>query len=232
MDKNKGALYLIAGAGAAVVLLASFIPKHAVSGATGVPASQSTVPPQLLSAAPAQGDQSLTAQPSPSHLVVYVCGKVRHPGVYTMPPGTRIGDGIQRAGGAMADADLEQLNLATPLADGMKVDVPPKGRHPAFDAAFSYSDAGAGNGPDAGAARRTRHHGGRSSHKLQPGQTLDVNTASAQELTELPGVGPSLAARIVEYRTENGPFQSVDDLQNVSGIGPSKFDKMLPYIRL
>jgi competence protein ComEA len=231
MDKNKGAVYLIAGAGAAVVLLAYVIPKHAVNGATVLPGSQSTVPPQLLSAAPATGDQSLNAQASPSHLVVYVCGEVRHPGVYTMAPGTRVADGIQRAGGAMADADLEQLNLAAPLADSMKVDVPPKGRHPAFDAAFSYSE-GAGNGPDAGAARRARHHGGRSSHKLQPGQTLDVNTASAQELTQLPGVGPSLAARIVEYRTENGPFQSVDDLQNVSGIGPSKFDKMLPYIRL
>ncbi|MBV8670700.1 MAG: helix-hairpin-helix domain-containing protein, partial [Candidatus Eremiobacteraeota bacterium] len=82
------------------------------------------------------------------------------------------------------------------------------------------------------ATHRARHGSSRSSHKLQPGQTLDINTATETELTQLPGVGPGLARRIVEYRTANGPFQTVDDLQNVSGIGPSKFDRMAPYIRL
>ncbi len=137
-------------------------------------------------------------------------------------------DGIARAGGALPDADLEQLNLAQPLSDAMKIDVPKKGEHVIADAGF-----GTAPGPTASYGhRRAGRHGGRSSHKLQPGQTLDVNTASESELTSLPGVGPSLARRIVEYRTENGPFQSVDDLQNVSGIGAAKFDRMAPFIHL
>jgi competence protein ComEA len=227
MDKNKYVGFLIAGVAAAVVLLAYFLPKHNVTSAVALPASQATVPPQLLtSEGQASPDFSPTnAQATPPRVVVYVCGHVRRPGVYEMPPGARVADGISRAGGALADADLEQLNLAQPLSDAMKVDVPRKGEHPAIVLA-------AGDTSGQPASHRARHYAGRSSHKLQPGQTLDINTASEAELTQLPGVGPSLAARIVEYRTENGPFQSVDDLQNVSGIGPSKFDKMVAYLRL
>jgi competence protein ComEA len=225
MEKNKHLALLIAGVGAAVVLLAYFFPKHALVGGTTVAASESTVPPQLLSSeAQVSSDPSPAGQATPGQVIVYVTGDVKRPGVYEMTATARVADGISRAGGALADADLEQLNLAQPLADAMKVDVPKKGEHPAF-AGFesdSYSQP---------ASHRARH-GGRSSHKLAPGQTLDINTASEAELTQLPGVGPSLAARIVEYRTENGPFQSIDDLQNVSGIGPSKFDKMAPYVRL
>jgi competence protein ComEA len=226
MDKSKHVGFLIAGAAAAVVLLAYFFPKHNLAGAA-LPAAQATVPPQLLtSEAQASPDFSPTnVQATPSRVVVYVCGHVRRPGVYEMPSGARVADGISRAGGALAGADLEQLNLAQPLADAMKVDVPRKGEHTAL--ALATEDTFAQP-----ASHRARHYGSRSSHKLQPGQTLDINAASEAELTQLPGVGPSLAARIVEYRTENGPFQSVDDLQNVSGIGPSKFDKMLPYVRL
>jgi competence protein ComEA len=223
MDKNKHVGFLIAGVAAAIALLAYFFPKHSVT--TAVVAPEATVPSQLLtSETQSSNDQSPTAQATPSRVVVYICGEVKRPGVYEMTNGARVSDGISRAGGALADADLEQLNLAQPLADAMKVDVPKKGEHLAFTA-FGNEQYGQ---PQTHRAR----HGGRSSHKLQPGQTLDINTASETELTQLPGVGPSLAARIVEYRTENGPFQSIDDLQNVSGIGPSKFDKMAPYVRL
>jgi competence protein ComEA len=158
---------------------------------------------------------------------VYVCGAVRRPGVYMLTSSARVTDGIARAGGADPDADLEQLNLAEPLADAMKIDVPKKGQilpGTSVESAFSTSP---GHGARPHSSRRG---GGRG--KLQPGQTLNVNTASESELVALPGVGPGLARRIVEYRTANGPFQSVDDLQNVSGIGPSKFERMAPYIRL
>jgi len=165
-------------------------------------------------------------------LHVYVCGAVRRPGVYTLPSGARVVDAIAQAGGAAGNSDLEQLNLAQPLADAMKVDVPIKGQQMA--AAMESSDSSApGLASTTTAGRSTQHHSSRSgSHKLTAGQTLDINTASESELVQLPGVGPSLARRIVDYRTANGPFQMPDDLQNVSGIGASKFAKMEPFIRI
>jgi competence protein ComEA len=193
------------------------------------PVVEATVPGQLLA-----GDLGLSASPlpsplpRPSEIAVYICGDVRRPGVYRFGSDLRVADGIARAGGALPDADLEQLNLAQPMNDAMKVDVPKKGER-----IFTDTSSGAGLAPAAQYGhRRASHRGGRSSHKLQPGQMLNVNTASESELTSLPGVGPGLARRILDYRTENGPFQSVDDLQNVSGIGPSKFDRMAPFIRL
>jgi competence protein ComEA len=163
---------------------------------------------------------------------VYVCGAVRKPGVYTLPPGARVVDAIAQAGGAADNSDLEQLNLAQPLADAMKVDVPIKGQQ--LSAAMETADlSGSGVASTASAGHSSRHRSSRSgSHKLAAGQTLDINTASESELVQLPGVGPSLARRIVEYRTANGPFQMPDDLQNVSGIGASKFANMEPFIRI
>jgi competence protein ComEA len=192
------------------------------------PRVEATVPGQLLAGDFSSSAPLQAASPPPSDIAVYVCGDVRRPGVYRFGSNLRVADGIARAGGALPDADLEQLNLAQPLNDAMKIDVPKKGEHIAADVSFGAALA---PGP-AYAHRRASRHGGRSSHKLQPGQTLDVNTASESELTSLPGVGPGLAKRIVDYRTDNGPFQSVDDLQNVSGIGASKFDRMAPFIRL
>jgi competence protein ComEA len=157
---------------------------------------------------------------------------VRKAGVYILPSGSRVVDAIAQAGGAAENADLEQLNLAEPLADAMKVDVPVKGQQLAVPAGIAYSASSTGT-QDASAPRSGRHRSSRSgSHKLAAGQTIDINTASESELTQLPGVGPSLARRIVEYRTANGPFQLPDDLQNVSGIGANKFAKMEPFIRL
>lgn len=221
---------LLVAAGLAVLALAGFLAPHRSEPSliTDGASTTATVPPQLvLAGAPASPETSVgTAQPAPTRVVVYVCGSVKHPGIYEMAPGSRVADSIDRAGGALADADLEQLNLAEPLADAMKVDVPRKGEHPVFASTLDAAPSSPGASPS------HRRRGGRSSHKLQPGQTLDINTASETELTQLPGVGPSLAARILEYRTANGPFQSIDDLQNVSGIGPSKLDKMAPYVRL
>jgi competence protein ComEA len=228
MEKTKN-IGLIAAAAIAILAVAGyFAPHHSASSAgPAIESATATVPPQLATI-PSQSspDVSSSIAPRATRAVVYVCGLVKHPGIYEMAPGSRVADGIDRAGGALADADLEQLNLAEPVADAMKIDVPRKGEHPAFAAALDAPPASSGT------SLTHRRRGGRSSHKLQQGQTLDVNTASETELTQLPGVGPSLAARIMEYRTENGPFQSIDDLQNVSGIGPSKFDKMAPYVRL
>ena len=114
----------------------------------------------------------------------------------------------------------------------MKIDVPMKGQ--SFTAQIESPETTRSASPRGTSTGRSgRHSSSRGgSHKLSTGQTLDINTATESELTQLPGVGPSLARRVVEYRTANGPFQMADDLQNVSGIGPSKFAKMEPFIRV
>lgn len=224
MEKKKPmALLLIA---AAIFLLVGYVVPHRSPGAgAALTLAEPTIPAQLSTGVAPGPDASPQAQPT--SVAVYVCGDVHRPGVYSMTSAGRVADAVAKAGGALADADLEQLNLAAPLSDAMKIDVPKKGARIAPEFAGLPESA-----QDTDHVRPSRHRSGHSSHKLQPGQTLDVNTASESELTQLPGVGPSLARRIVEYRTGNGPFQSVDDLQNVSGIGPSKFEKMAPYVRL
>jgi competence protein ComEA len=221
--------WLAVGAGVAA-LATGFLLPHPSPPATQV-APQATVPPQLGLGI----DASLSASPSPSPggVAVYVCGAVAKPGVYRLEAGARVEDAVKAAGGPTSAADLDLINLAEPLTDAMKVCVPRKGQALSD---FGIADAAAAQA----AAGSGRHHRGRSrgggsrggAHKLQQGQTLDVNTAAADQLVALPGVGPSLAQRIVDYRQQYGPFQTVDDLQNVPGIGPSKFDKMQPFVRL
>ncbi len=133
------------------------------------------------------------ASPSPP-LLVHVAGAVRHPGVYELEAGSRVIDAIRAAGGPARKARLDALNLAAPLADGTQILVPERGR-----AQATPSPAGGTGGSGAG--------------------LVNVNTATAAELEALPGIGPVLAQRIVDHRTEHGPFSSVDDLIEVSGIG-------------
>ncbi len=222
----------------AVALVVAFMPHRQDPAAQAVdplPIDAAALPP----ASPAISAAVVTpsppaASPSPLAISVYVCGAIRKPGVITLSAGSRVVDAVNRAGGLTKDADDEAINLAQPLIDGMKVDVPKRGAH-----VESPTDAGAVSvraGPvvaQTSSHRTSDHHStGRSgTHKLQAGQTLDINTAGEAELTQLPGVGPSLARRIVEYRQANGPFATIDDIQNVSGVGPSKFAKMAPFLR-
>ena len=139
--------------------------------------------------------------PSPAVLIVDVAGWVRDPGVYEFHEGDRIIDAVKAAGGPRKDALLDSLNLAAPLTDGMQVLVPRAIGPP----------AGAATGEQSGSAVASK---------------INVNTASATELEALPGVGEVIAQRIVDYRTENGPFPSVDALLDVSGIGPATLEEM------
>jgi competence protein ComEA len=139
-----------------------------------------------------------TASVSPASLFVDVAGAVRHPGVYEFHDGDRVIDAIDAAGGQKPGATLDALNLAAPLADGAQVLVP--GRAPRTQIPANSASAL----PGSGAAGK-----------------IDVNTADATELQELPGIGEVLSQAIVDYRTKNGPFTSVDELEDVSGIGPT-----------
>ena len=138
--------------------------------------------------------------------VVYVVGAVQHPGLYRLPPSARVGDAVDAAGGATDEADLDSINLAAEVGDGDRVYVPRQGDN---------VDTG---GDPAGDA--------------SPPQTLHLNTASAADLEALPGVGPSLANAIVEYRRQHGRFQSVDGLLEVPGIGPAKLAALRTRLKL
>ena len=226
MDTIKPIMRWVAIAIAAGALVFAYVAPHR----SDPPATPEDSAPPVLSATPAATPIAAASdRPSPNSMAVYVCGAIRRSGVFKLPPGSRVVDAINLAGGLSKDADPESINLAEPLTDGMKVDVPKKGAHVSDAGTFDAFDR-----PAATTHRTSRHRrSGRSgSHKLQPGQTLDINTATQAELTQLPGVGPGLARRIVEYREANGPFATIDDLQNVSGVGPSKFAKMESFVRV
>lgn len=140
---------------------------------------------------------------TPGPISVYVSGAVAQPEVYTLPPDAIVRDLIEAAGGTAPDADLDHLNLAHPLADGEHVHVPVVGEEPT-------------------PAPLTEGQTGEDEPTLTG--PLNINTATAAEFELLPGIGPVIAERIAEYREAYGPFTSVEQLQNVAGIGPSKYD--------
>lgn len=159
-------------------------------------------PVEIRTAPAARATPVPAPSPSPEPLVVHVAGEVRRPGVYTFVDGDRVVDAVRAAGGARSKADLDAINLASPLADGEQILVPRRG--PTGSTASGFQGAVPGASPSSALSA-----------------LVNVNTADEAQLEELPGIGPVLAQAIVDYRTENGPFPSVDSLLDVSGIGPS-----------
>jgi competence protein ComEA len=150
----------------------------------------------------AAGAAPASASASAAPIIVDVTGWVHDPGVYEFVTGDRVIDAVERAGGAKPGADLSILNLAAPLTDGTQVVVSKEGA--------------------AGAVGVT----GSSTGSTTAGALININTATATEFETLSGIGEVLAAAIVDYRTENGLFTSVDELEDVSGIGPSTLDEI------
>jgi competence protein ComEA len=148
-------------------------------------------------------------------VVVHVVGAVALPGVHRLPAGARVVDAVDAAGGATPDADLGRVNLAAPLTDGQQVYVLRVGETPPPPAPTSTGGAGG-----AGGTTGTGAAGGASD------AVINVNTASATELEELPGVGPATAEAIIAHREEHGPFASIDDLLDVRGIGEAKLEQI------
>ncbi len=148
--------------------------------------------------------------------VVHVVGAVRRPGVYRLRLGQRVEDAIRRAGGAEGDTDLQAINLAAKIADGQQVVVPRRG-----------GAAGAGGGvATGGGAAGGGVAGGGGAAGAAPSAPINLNSATAEQLDTLDGVGPATAQKILEYRTQHGGFASVDDLAQVSGIGPKKLEAL------
>ena len=140
--------------------------------------------------------------PSPAPLRVYVTGAVLKPDVYTLPPNSIVKDAIAAAGGATSDADLDRINLAMQLADQAHIYVPCKGEvNPPITPPVARPSPGSSGG----------------------GGLVNINAATVEELDTLPGIGPAIAQRIVDYRNDNGPFATIEDLMNVRGIGETTF---------
>ncbi|MGW6580765.1 helix-hairpin-helix domain-containing protein [Streptomyces globisporus] len=149
-------------------------------------------------------------------IVVDVSGKVHRPGVRRLPAGSRVADALEAAGGVRAGTDVTGLNRARVLVDGEQVAV---GLPPGLPVTGTAGGTGVGSG-SAGAA------GGAG-----PSAPLSLNTATAEQLETLPGVGPVLAQHMIDYRTENNGFRSVDELRQVNGIGDRRFADLQPLVR-
>ncbi|MDQ1058931.1 competence protein ComEA [Arthrobacter globiformis] len=159
--------------------------------------------------------------PAAGNVVVHVAGAVKKAGVVRLPRGSRVHEVIAAAGGASPEADLDRLNLASLLDDGQKIYVPRRG-----EAAPADKSAPAGtSGADAAEAEGTAGPAGEAS-----GGKINLNTATAEELAELPKVGPVLAQRIVDWRTQQGPFKSPEELDAVDGVGPKMLEALLPLV--
>jgi competence protein ComEA len=152
---------------------------------------------------------SVSAAPArDTHSTVHVVGAVRRAGVYRLAAGQRVQDAIARAGGATAHADLQAINLAAKVADGQQIVVPRKGK---------VAAAGVASAPAAAEGAAT------------PGATaapVNLNSATAEQLDTLDGVGPATAQKILEYRQQHGGFAKVDDLAQIPGIGPKKLEAL------
>lgn len=151
-------------------------------------------------------------------IVVHVAGAVKNPGVVRVPRGSRVDDAVRAAGGFSAQADPDSINLAQPLEDGVQIYVPRKG-----DPVQVEGRVGAVSSAPV-SARSEKGSSGTPSGKL------NINTASAEQLESLPGVGPVTARAIIEYRQQNGGFRSVDELIEVRGIGPKRLEQIRPYV--
>lgn len=145
----------------------------------------------------------------PARAVVYVAGAVVHPGVYEVASSARVQDAVQRAGGLRADADPLAVNLAARVSDGEEI------------AVVRIGDA---TPKPLRRARRTRKRA------VAPLSPVDLNSADAAALASLPGVGATLAERIVDYRRLNGAFASVDELADVAGMTQRRVDALAPYL--
>ena len=173
----------------------------------------------FVSRAPAGEPIILQPAPTQAPIAVHVVGAVPRPGLYVFPEGARVQDAVDAAGGLLADANDTALNLAAPLEDGQQLDVPyNNGTEP--DQTASTVDL-------PGAEEEAQDE---SSSENSDAELVNLNTATLEELDSLPGIGPTTAQKILDYREANGPFSTIEEIMDVSGIGPSTFEGLKDLI--
>ncbi|MGI6453251.1 MAG: helix-hairpin-helix domain-containing protein [Syntrophomonadaceae bacterium] len=150
-------------------------------------------------------DNEQQQEPEMVYIKVYVTGEVNRPGVFEVPEGTRVYEAVELAGGVTEKSDVLHVDMARKLSDEETVLIPAQGENPVVQGGFSSPSSA----------------------------LVNINNASAQELDErLPGIGPAIAQRIVDYRTTYGPFKNIEDIKKVSGIGDKKFEELKGLIRV
>jgi competence protein ComEA len=201
---------LRAGAGAALVLVLLGLAAAVLVTALAPHGGSTVVAPTAGASADAtEGPAGVVSSPTPGVLYVQVVGQVAHPGLYEIRDGDRVMDAVAAAGGFTPHADQAGINLARLVADGEQLVVPAVGEAP---------PAGAGGGPGGGGSA-----GG-------PAAKVNINTADETTLETLPRVGPAMAQKIIDWRTKNGRFRSIQDLRSVSGIGDATFAQLEPLV--
>ena len=215
-DPGRAGAAVLAGIAALAVLITVFT----LARSHPAPVVSAKLPPVQPQSSP---QSSTAASPPPStSVVVSVVGLVHEPGLVTLAPDARIADAVSAAGGVLSGADTLGLNMARHVDDGEQIVVgiaAPAGHPPALG-----SSAG-GTAPERVAPART-------TATAAPAAPVNLNTATAEQLDALPGVGPVTAAAIVAWRAANGRFTSVDQLAEVDGIGPARLEKLRPLLRV
>lgn len=180
-------------------------------------------------------------QEKPAEIVVHVAGAVHKPGVYHLHPGARNEDALKAAGGSASDANTNAVNLAAHIEDGSQLYIPTHKEQQSGPATATSTAAVPQSGSISSVKKGSKststasiNKGGAKPSKLKnPSQgKINLNSASAEELQRVPGIGPAMADRLIQYRKDNNGFQTVEDLMQVSGIGEKKFAKMQPFFRV
>lgn len=178
-------------------------------------------------------------------IYIYITGEVNAPGVVILNEGSRIVDAINAAGGTTTKANVTKVNLVYVLEDGMKVNIPNDndlknnpdfeyitlnsgdGGREDYSGGASSTGSSSSNGSSSNSSNSSAGSGSEKRYSI-----VNINTATQTELETLPGIGPSLALKIINYRKENGKFSSIEEIKNVSGIGESKFEDLKRYIKV
>lgn len=209
--------------GVLVVLTCGLLLWQATSTSLSWLSAEATAPP-VAQELPAPADPSAEAPslgdspPKGDEIVVHVAGAVKKPGVVRIPRGSRVDDAVKAAGGFSDLADPDSINLAQPLEDGMQVYVPRKGEWVEVQGRV-------------GAVRRASLSAGTSvRQEEQLVGKINLNTATAEQLESLPGVGPVTARAIIEYRKQKGGFRSIEELLEVHGIGEKRLEQIRPFV--
>lgn len=194
-------------------------------------AQMTSGPVKLIQPGGTSSETVTSSEPEkPRTVSVHVSGKVAKPGVYELEPGSRVRDAIEAAGGASQGADLETINLAEKLQDGQQIYIAPRGQvPPPVVSVVRSGDSSSGKY----AASGSKDVGSGIEKYKNPGDGMvSINSADVNDLQHLVGVGPAMAQRIIDYRKEHGGFKSVEELEEVKGIGPKTLAKMKPFVRL
>ena len=203
----------------------------------------------------AEGGSATNPSPSSSpvnEIVVHVAGAVKKPGVYHLPAGARNDDAIEKAGGPTSEANTDGINLASRVEDGSQLYLPTRKQHPeggadaptttATSAPISPVSSPSAKASSKASAKTNGHTTAKATGNAKSGKggkftdpsqgSVNINTASAEELQRIPGIGPAMAERILDFRKTSGKFTATEDMLQISGIGEKKFAKMQPFVRV